>query len=44
VTPERIKQNITIFDFTLSDGDMMSIDALNTNSRVGSDPETANFT
>jgi diketogulonate reductase-like aldo/keto reductase len=44
VTPERIQQNITIFDFALSDGDMMSIDALNTNSRVGSNPETANFT
>lgn len=44
VTPERIKQNIDIFDFALSDGDMMSIDALNTNTRVGSNPETANFT
>lgn len=44
VTPERIKQNIDIFDFTLSDGDMLSINTLNTNTRVGSDPETANFT
>jgi len=44
VTPARIQQNIDIFGFALSDGDMMSIDALNTNSRVGSDPKTANFT
>lgn len=44
VTPNRIKQNINIFDFTLSDSDMLSINALNTNTRVGSNPETANFT
>lgn len=44
VTPERIKQNIDIFDFELSDGDMLSINALNIDRRVGSDPETANFT
>jgi diketogulonate reductase-like aldo/keto reductase len=44
VTPERIKQNIDIFDFKLNDGDMLAINALNTNTRVGSNPETANFT
>lgn len=44
VTPERIQQNIDIFDFELSDEDMTMIDHLNTDTRIGSDPETANFT
>jgi 2,5-diketo-D-gluconate reductase A len=44
VTPERIKQNIDVFDFELSDDDMTTIDHLNTDTRIGSDPETANFT
>jgi diketogulonate reductase-like aldo/keto reductase len=44
VTPERIAQNIDIFDFALNSDDMKRIDELNTDSRVGSNPETANFT
>jgi diketogulonate reductase-like aldo/keto reductase len=44
VTPERIAQNIDIFDFELDDSDMNRIDQMNNNTRVGSDPETANFT
>lgn len=44
VTPERIKQNIDVFDFELSEEDMAAIDNLNVDARVGSDPTTANFT
>jgi diketogulonate reductase-like aldo/keto reductase len=44
VTPERIQQNIDVFDFELSNEDMAAIDALNVDTRVGSGPTTANFT
>lgn len=44
VTPDRIRQNIDVFDFELSADDMAAIDNLNTDTRVGSDPTTANFT
>jgi diketogulonate reductase-like aldo/keto reductase len=44
VTPERIAQNIAIFDFELTQDDMNRIDSLNSDTRVGSDPTTANFT
>jgi diketogulonate reductase-like aldo/keto reductase len=43
VSPERIRQNFDIFHFKLSAEDMAAIDALNTDTRVGADPETANF-
>jgi 2,5-diketo-D-gluconate reductase A len=39
VTPDRIQQNIEIFDFELSDGDMGQITALGSGERVGPDPE-----
>jgi diketogulonate reductase-like aldo/keto reductase len=39
VTPDRIQQNIEIFDFELSDADMGAITALGTGERVGPDPE-----
>ena len=39
VTPKRIKENMDIFDFALTDGEIVAIDALNQNHRVGPDPE-----
>jgi 2,5-diketo-D-gluconate reductase A len=39
VTPDRIQQNIEIFDFELSDADLGSITALGSGERVGPDPE-----
>jgi diketogulonate reductase-like aldo/keto reductase len=44
VNPDRIRQNIDIFDFELSSEDMAELHQLNTDTRIGSDPETANFT
>lgn len=43
VTPSRIKENIDIFDFELSNDDMNAIDALNKNLRAGPDPDNFNF-
>nr|AAA57350.1 reductase [Leishmania major] len=40
---ERIEENADIFDFELGAEDVMSIDALNTNSRYGPDPDEAQF-
>jgi 2,5-diketo-D-gluconate reductase A len=39
VRPKRIKENIDIFDFELSDADMEIITALNKNQRIGPDPD-----
>lgn len=39
----RLKENISIFDFSLSDEEIKQINALNKNERVGSDPDTFNF-
>ena len=44
VHDQRIAQNIDIFDFTLSPEEMQALNELNTNTRIGSNPETANFT
>jgi diketogulonate reductase-like aldo/keto reductase len=40
--PHRIRENIDIFDFELSDEDMAAIDALNCDRRVGSNPDICN--
>jgi 2,5-diketo-D-gluconate reductase A len=39
VTPERIRENIDIFDFELSGADHEAISALNRNERTGPDPD-----
>jgi diketogulonate reductase-like aldo/keto reductase len=37
---DRIKQNFDVFDFELSPEDMKAIESLDTNKRIGNDPET----
>lgn len=39
VTPSRIRGNLDIFDFALSDDDMAAVAALDTGARVGPDPD-----
>lgn len=41
--PQRIRENMEIFDFELSEEDMRSITALDKGERVGSDPDNFNF-
>jgi 2,5-diketo-D-gluconate reductase A len=40
VTPERIHENIELFDFELSDQELAAIGALDDGSRIGPDPST----
>jgi 2,5-diketo-D-gluconate reductase A len=40
VTPERIRENIDLFDFGLSAAEVETISALNRNERTGPDPDT----
>ncbi|HZG80123.1 MAG TPA: aldo/keto reductase [Brevibacillus sp.] len=43
ITPERIRQNADVFDFTLEPQDVERIAALNENKRFGPDPDNFNF-
>jgi 2,5-diketo-D-gluconate reductase A len=43
VTPERITENIDIFDFELSGADVEAISALNKDERTGPDPDTFDY-
>jgi diketogulonate reductase-like aldo/keto reductase len=40
VTPERIRENIDVFDFDLTDEEIKQIDELDRGQRIGPDPET----
>jgi 2,5-diketo-D-gluconate reductase A len=40
VTPERIRQNLEVFDFELSDAELEAINVLDAGRRIGPDPET----
>jgi methylglyoxal/glyoxal reductase len=41
--PERIRENIALFDFELPENDMRMIEGMNLNQRVGVDPDTFNI-
>jgi 2,5-diketo-D-gluconate reductase A len=43
VTPSRIEENFQVFDFSLSEDDMIRIDALERGMRCGPDPENFGF-
>jgi len=40
VTPERIEQNIEVFDFHLTPAEMDAIEVLDAGERIGPDPDT----
>ncbi|MGA5536446.1 aldo/keto reductase [Mycolicibacterium nivoides] len=44
VNPERIVSNFDVFDFDLDETDMAAIASLETDTRLGPDPRTFNFT
>ncbi|MDB5185726.1 MAG: glyoxal reductase [Candidatus Saccharibacteria bacterium] len=41
--PSRIRENVDIFDFHLTDAEMERINSMDEDKRIGSDPDTANF-
>jgi 2,5-diketo-D-gluconate reductase A len=43
VTPSRIRENLDVFGFTLSDDDLASIATLERGERTGPDPDTFNI-
>ncbi|WP_394371852.1 aldo/keto reductase [Salinicoccus roseus] len=43
VTASRIQENIDVFDFELSDADMKKIDSLDSNQRMGKNPDNFSF-
>lgn len=43
MNPNRQKQNIDIFDFTLTEDEMTAIDSININSRLRFDPDNLDF-
>ena len=43
VTPSRIRENIDVFDFALDATDLREIEALNSDSRLGPDPDHMNW-
>lgn len=43
VKPERISENLDLFDFELSASDMHAIEGMDQEQRIGADPDTANF-
>ncbi|MBA3905949.1 MAG: aldo/keto reductase [Pseudonocardiales bacterium] len=44
VTPSRIAENLDVFDFGLADDELAAVEALNTDSRIGPDPDRFNRT
>jgi 2,5-diketo-D-gluconate reductase A len=40
INPDRMRENIDVFDFELADDDVAEIETLNENRRTGPDPET----
>jgi diketogulonate reductase-like aldo/keto reductase len=42
ITPDRIRENINIFDFELDANDMQIIDAMNSNTRINPNPDEFN--
>ncbi|GIM30420.1 glyoxal reductase [Clostridium polyendosporum] len=43
ITPERIKENIDLYDFEITSEDMEKIASLNTGERIGPDPDHITF-
>ena len=41
--PERIRENVALFDFELSENDMRAIEGMDQEQRIGADPDTARF-